>query len=66
MNPDGEVKKAHWHIILFFDGKRSFEQVQEITAALNATIPQKTANAKRLGAVSDTYGQPREVPVQAR
>lgn len=21
VNPDGEVKKAHWHIILFFDGK---------------------------------------------
>lgn len=48
VNPDGEVKKAHWHIILFFDGKKSFEQVQEITDALNAPIPQKTANAKGL------------------
>ena len=48
VNPDGEVKKAHWHIILFFDGKKSFEQVQEITEALNAPIPQKTANAKGL------------------
>lgn len=48
VNPDGEVKKAHWHIILFFDGKKSFEQVQEITDALNAPIPQKTANPKGL------------------
>lgn len=48
VNPDGEVKKAHRHIILFFDGKKSFEQVQEITDALNAPIPQKTANPKGL------------------
>ena len=48
VNPDGEVKKAHWHIILFFDGKKSFEQVKEITDALNAPIPQKTANPKGL------------------
>lgn len=48
VNPDGEVKKAHWHIVLFFDGKKSFEQIKEITDALNAPIPQKTANAKGL------------------
>lgn len=48
INPDGELKKAHWHIVLFFDGKKSFEQVQEITNALNAPIPQKTANPKGL------------------
>lgn len=48
VNPDGEVKKAHWHVVLFFDGKKSFEQIKEITDALNAPIPQKTANAKGL------------------
>lgn len=48
INPDGELKKAHWHIVLFFDGKKSFEQIKEITDALNAPIPQKTANAKGL------------------
>lgn len=48
INPDGEPKKAHWHIILFFDGKKSFEQVEEITEAINAPIPQKTANPKGL------------------
>lgn len=48
INPDGELKKAHWHIVLFFDGKKSFEQIKEITDALNAPIPQKTANPKGL------------------
>ena len=48
VNPDGTVKKAHIHIILMFAGKKSFEQVKEITDALNAPIPQKTANTKGL------------------
>lgn len=48
VNPDGKVKKAHWHIVLFFDGKKSFEQVEEITEAISAPIPQKTANPKGL------------------
>ena len=48
VNPDGTVKKAHRHIILLFDGKKSFEQVKDITDALNAPIPQKTANTKGL------------------
>jgi len=29
-NPDGEVKKSHWHIMLIFDGKKSVDQAQEI------------------------------------
>ena len=48
VNPDGTVKKAHRHVILLFDGKKSFEQVKDITDALNAPIPQKTANTKGL------------------
>ena len=47
VNPDGTVKKAHRHVILLFDGKKSFEQVKDITDALNAPIPQKTANTDR-------------------
>ena len=48
VNPDGTAKKAHRHVILLFDGKKSFEQVKDITDALNAPIPQKTANTKGL------------------
>ena len=31
VNPDGTVKKPHWHIILLFDGNKSYEQVKEIS-----------------------------------
>ena len=30
-NPDGEPKKAHYHVILMFDSVKSVEQVKEIT-----------------------------------
>lgn len=30
VNPTGEPKKAHYHVILMFDGKKSTEQVKEI------------------------------------
>lgn len=34
------IKKAHYHIILQFDGKKSFKQVSEISKMLNTVIPQ--------------------------
>lgn len=37
----GEPKKPHWHFVLSFEGKKSYEQVAEITAKLGATIPQR-------------------------
>lgn len=40
-NPSGEVKKAHWHIVMSFDGPKSFEQVCEILEPLHCPIPQK-------------------------
>ena len=40
-NPTGEVKKAHWHIVMSFDGPKSFEQVCEILEPLHCPIPQK-------------------------
>lgn len=48
VNPDGTIKKPHWHVILMFDGKKSYEQIKEITDSLNAPVPQKTANPKGL------------------
>lgn len=47
-NADGKQKKPHWHILLLFEGNKSYEQVKEITDKLNATIPQKVASAKGL------------------
>lgn len=40
VNPDGEPKKPHYHVLLTFKGLKSFEQVKEITDALNATRPE--------------------------
>lgn len=41
MNGDGNEKKAHIHFLLLFDGKKSFDQVKEISDTLHAPIPQK-------------------------
>jgi hypothetical protein len=48
-NPDNETeKKAHYHVLLLFDGKKSYGQVSGITEHLNATIPQICHNSKGL------------------
>lgn len=42
INADGEPKKPHYHVILMFDGNKSFEQIQEISKdVLHGTIPQR-------------------------
>ena len=40
VNPDGEPKKAHWHIILNFEGVKAYEQVNTICGGIGGTIPQ--------------------------
>ena len=40
VNPTGEVKKPHWHVIINFEGKKSYSQVMDMIAPLNCTIPQ--------------------------
>ena len=47
-NANGEQKKPHWHILLLFEGNKSYEQVKELTDKLHATIPQKCASAQAL------------------
>lgn len=46
LNPDGDLKKPHIHVCLFFDGPKSYNQILEITNKVNGTIPQKIASAK--------------------
>lgn len=48
VDANGEVKKEHWHIALVFEGKKSFEQVKEVSDALNAPVPQKVASIRSL------------------
>lgn len=40
-NPDGELKKAHYHIVGFWSGPTTYERVYEITQDLNCPIPQR-------------------------
>lgn len=35
INPTGEPKKPHYHVMLMFDGKKSIEQVTEIFSSIN-------------------------------
>lgn len=48
INANGEPKKKHKHILLLFQGKKSYEQIKGITDKLNAPIPQRCHNAKAL------------------
>lgn len=40
INADGTPKKAHYHIIITFDGPTTYNSVKSITDRVNATIPQ--------------------------
>ena len=46
VNPTGEIKKPHWHILISFEGKKSFEQMCSLIEPLNCPIPQIAHNAK--------------------
>lgn len=48
VNPTGEVKKPHWHILIMFTNVKSYDQIVELIKPLNATIPQRCHNAKAL------------------
>lgn len=40
LNPTGDEKKAHWHIMLEYESLKSYDQVRELSDLINATIPQ--------------------------
>ena len=46
VNPDGEVKKPHWHVVLVFENMKSYHQIKEIADKLNAPIPQKVESLR--------------------
>lgn len=48
INPDGTEKKPHWHILIQFDGVQTFEQVEEVSKALNGARPEKVRSVKGL------------------
>lgn len=48
VDPNGEIKKSHWHILIMFESVKTYEQVLEITNKINATVPQKCNAVKGL------------------
>ena len=40
LNPTGDEKKAHWHVMLDFPTLKSYKQVDEIRQEVHGTIPQ--------------------------
>jgi hypothetical protein len=48
INPDGEFKKSHFHILLSADGPITEQAVMKIIEPLNGPIPKKVGSAKGL------------------
>ena len=48
VNADGEIKKAHWHILISYEGPVGLSAVQKISDKLNSPLPQKIGSAKGL------------------
>lgn len=46
INGDGSPKKPHYHVLMCFDGNKSFEQVKVITDSLNSPIPIQAKSVK--------------------
>lgn len=46
INPDGTKKKPHWHLMLLFEGKKSYSQIKNICDMLNSPIPQRCMSPK--------------------
>lgn len=40
VNPTGEAKKAHYHVLLVYSGPTTYNAVAKFTSSLNATVPQ--------------------------
>lgn len=45
---EGRMKKEHYHILVMYEGNKSYEQIKIITEELNATIPQIAGSVKGL------------------
>lgn len=46
VNPDGEMKKAHYHVLLLFDGPTTYSNAKRVSDSLHAPAPQAVGSAK--------------------
>ena len=45
-NPDGEIKKAHRHLLLYFQGKKTFDSVKAISDSISQPRPEPVADMR--------------------
>ena len=48
LNEDGSTKKPHYHVILIFEGKKTYQSIREITDSINATIPFPVMDTRKM------------------
>lgn len=66
VNPDGEIKKAHYHLIICFDGPTTLNNVMEmITNPLNAPRPQKCLSVRGSWRYMQHLDNPEKYPYSA-
>ena len=46
VNADGEIKKAHWHVLLIFDGGVTQKRANQISELVSGTVCQKCASLR--------------------
>ena len=48
INPDGTLKKPHFHVLLSFEGKKSFDQVKAFSDLCSGVLPIKVESLRGL------------------
>lgn len=48
VNPTGETKKEHFHVVIYFSGKKSFEQVKAITDSITQPRPESVNDIRSM------------------
>lgn len=46
INPGGEPKKPHWHVLVMFDSVKTFEQAQELFSKINGVGCEKVNSVR--------------------
>ena len=48
IDPTGEPKKPHYHVMMCFPGNKSFDQMNDISKSLGGTFPQPVLNTRSM------------------
>lgn len=48
LDDEGNIKKAHYHLLFLFEGKKSYFQILDICKSIGATIPVPVGDARKM------------------